>query len=79
MFCHVDSRLEQNGCLCSESKGRARERKNEAWRRGGGRERKHRRDAGTQSGASNSLPSNAGRQNLSIITKTGKDWHKNDT
>lgn len=46
---------------------------------GGGRERKHCRDAGTQSGASNSLPSNAGRQNLSIITKTGKDWHKNDT
>lgn len=52
--------------------------------RGGGRERKHCCDAGTQSGASNSLPSNAGRwwggngQNLSIITKTGKDWDKID-
>lgn len=80
MFCHVDSRLEQNGRLCSESKGSATERKNDAWRRRkreggwGVRERKRCCDAGTQSGASSSPPSNTGRKTWTELVYNNQNW-----
>lgn len=80
MFCHVDSRLEQNGCSCSESKGSATQRKNDAWRwrkREGGwgvGERKHCCDAGTQSGASSSPPSNTGRKTWTELVYNNQNW-----
>ena len=69
LLCHADSRLEQNGrcaCVLREKGAREGERmgpgdgENESEKRGIG-EVKPRCDAGTQSGASNSLPSKARR------------------